>query len=136
MVIAMFDGTIDPAVLAAFDVENDECDEFMHRMRGQDPVCRPQPAEPVVPVLSGTALERWNSWCDRRVETAIDKFDEDLAGIHNRSVEEVNQIVAELDSEIASLRDEIAGLRTDLAVTSAIARGEIKELKAKANDAA
>lgn len=104
--------------------------------------------------MSPDVQQQWDRWAlaliDKQIEASRgfritrgadgeDMVDMD-ADIYNWILDVGAQIVsdlrAEVDQKLDTLREEIAGLRADMTLHSAIQRGEVAELKAKASDAA
>jgi hypothetical protein len=135
---------------AEFDRQNAACNEFLRKraVREQreqsemlirktydpDQVERPRPQQPM---MSEDVARAWHAWADEKIAAAIDLYDKAIvAAAHN---ELVGAVEAEFDAtikELEELRSELAALRADMNITSAIVRGDVKQLKAKAADVA
>jgi hypothetical protein len=81
---------------------------------------------PGQPTMDAATEERWNAWCDARIEKMMHDVFKDAI------VEFVGDYV---HRHLKPMHEEIAALRADLTVQTAIARGEIAQIKGKADAA-
>ena len=73
--------------------------------------------------MDAATEEKWNRWCDDRIRSVFAKYDVALS-------EDLDEALSAIKKE---LRDEfnsaIGSLRADLTVQTAVAKGEIAEIK-------
>jgi len=77
---------------------------------------------------------QWNAWCKAHIELALHEYDEHLAKHLVKWVaEEITKTDDFMLKKLGQLRDElskqIGELRADLTLQTAVAKGEITELK-------
>jgi hypothetical protein len=127
--------------LAAMDANNRAADALLHRL-GRNQPAEPEP-EPVTERQLYARID-WDGWARGLIVEALAEYDrEHIAPWVNKIVEDADQQITEigawlnrLQDEVEALRTENAALRADLTVTTALARGEIRELKSSKSDAA
>jgi hypothetical protein len=124
---------------AEFDRQNAKCNEFLRKRAAleqqsemlirktydPDQVERRRPQQAT---MSEDNAKAWHAWVDEKIAAAIDAYDKITAAAHN---ELVGAVEAEFDAtikELDELRAEIAAVRADLNISSALARGEIRQI--------
>jgi hypothetical protein len=98
-----------------------------------------QPAQQQIPDLPPAVMARWDDWFDRRFrQCLINQFERD-AFLSQIFGEALSIVRSEAREDFAKVRDEfnreIGSLRVDFTLQTAVAKGEIAQLKGKADAA-